>query len=106
MDLKKLLAAMEATANEKPRPVEIPGWGTVYVKSLTVEEADIDEDQLEDDKKNRARVARGAAKLICDENGNRLLDPNNPDHIRLLKKQPWSLLRKIIAEPEDAPKGN
>src|SRR5688500_18309200 len=106
MDLKKLLAAMEATANEKPRPVDIPGWGTVYVKSLTVEEADIDEDQLEDDKKNRARVARGAAKLICDENGNRLLDPNNPYHSRLLKKQPWSLLRKIIAEPEDVPKGN
>lgn len=106
MDINKLMAAMNATADEKPRPVEVPGWGTVYVKSLTVEEADIDEDEMEVDKKNRARIARGAAKLLCDEKGKRILDPNNPDHIALLKRQPWSLLRKIVAEPEAAAPGN
>lgn len=106
MDINKLMAAMNATADEKPRPVEVPGWGTVYVKPLTVEEADVDEEELESDKKSRSRLARGAAKLMCDENGKRIFDPENASHIALLKKQPWSLLRKIVADPEAPAKGN
>jgi hypothetical protein len=108
MNREQLIAAMQSTADEKPRPVEVPGWGKVFVRSLTVAEADAgDEQQMEQDKKNRRRLARGAARVLCDEKGNRLFDPENDADVDMLAKQPWKLLRNILADPEDSkPKGN
>lgn len=120
---------MEQVAQRKPRPVTVDGWGTVYVRALTVGE--VDEQTEEDDeadkaeadktdgndeavKKKRAkrRLARNATRLICDENGKRLLDPNNKDHVALLSSQPWDMLQLVLDaanslnKPKDATGGN
>lgn len=99
MNRDQLIAAMHVTADEKPRAVTVPKWGTVYVRSLTVGEVD---EQSEDvaNEKDKKRIARAAARLLCDEDGNRLLDPNEPGDVDLLARQPWTLLRKVIADPD------
>lgn len=109
MNRDQLIAAMQAVAAEKPRAVEVRGWGTVYVRSLTtaeVEEAQAEEsvDAAKDGKdtpRNRNRLARGAARLLCDEAGTRLFDHNNPDDVALLAKQPWAMLQKILSAGDD-----
>lgn len=96
MDRAALIAAMQATASAKPKPVTVPVWGTVYVRSLTVAEV---EEQADDtaNKDDKNRIARGAARLICDEKGKRLFDPANKDDIALLASQPWDLLRVVVS---------
>jgi hypothetical protein len=95
MNRSELIAAMQLTAAEKPVPVEVKGWGTVYIRALTVAEV---EEQADDvaDKNDKSRIARGAARLLCDEDGKMLFDPKNEEDIKLLAKQPWRLIRKII----------
>lgn len=95
MDRDALIAAMEATAAIAPTPVKVKGWGTVHVRAITVAEV---ETQAEDtaDKEDKDRIARAAARVLCDENGKRLFDPNNEADVALIKKQPWPLLRKVM----------
>ena len=95
MDRAALILAMQATASAKPKPVTVPGWGAVHVRSLTVAEV---EEQTADtaNKDDKNRIARGAARLICDEKGKRLFDPTNADDVALLASQPWELLRRVI----------
>lgn len=93
MTLDDLMKAMQATASPTPKSVDVPGWGTVYVRELTVGEVQEQADQAEGDPH---KIARAAARLICDEKGKRLFDPANPDHVALIAKQPWRLLRKIV----------
>lgn len=95
MDRETLLAAMRETARAKPTPVKVAEWGTVYIRNLTVAEV---EEQADDtsDKKDKNRIARAAARVIADEKGKRIFDPNNADDISLIASQPWSLLRKVL----------
>lgn len=97
MNREELIAAMQATATEAPRAVTVPKWGTVYIRDVTVAEV---EEQTDDtaDKKDRRRIARAVARVLCDEKGTRLFDPDDPDDVALLAKQPWKLLSKVIAE--------
>lgn len=97
MNRAELIAAMQATAAVEPRAVVTPKWGTVYVRDVTVAEIDA---QTEDtsDEKNKLRIARGAARVICDEAGVLLFDPDNADDVALLAKQPWKYLRLVLAE--------
>lgn len=90
-----LIEAMRATATEAPRAVEVPKWGTVYVRDVTVDEV---EEQTQDtaNEKDKHRIARGVARILCDENGARLFDPDDADDVALLAKQPWKLLSKIV----------
>ena len=96
-----LIAAMRATAAEKPVAVDVPGWGKVFVRSLTVAEV---EEQAADtaDKTDKNRIARGAARLLCDETGKRLFNPEDEADVKLLAAQPWKLLRQVlnVAEPD------
>lgn len=96
MNRDALIAAMQATAAQAPRPVNVPGWGEVFVRSVTVEEI---EAQTEDTEgaKDKHKIARGVARVLCDAEGNALLDPTNDEHVKLIAKQPWPLLRRIIA---------
>ncbi len=96
MNRDELIAAMRATAAQEPRPVTVPGWGEVFVRSVTVEEI---EAQTEDTEgaKDKHKIARGVARVLCDAEGNALLDPTNDEHVKLLAKQPWPLLRRILA---------
>jgi hypothetical protein len=103
MDRAALIAAMTATAAEAPVAVEVPKWGTVHVRQITVGEV---EDQTADAaaKDDKGRLARAAARVICDEAGNRIFDPADQEHIALLAKQPWGLLRKVLEAADPDPK--
>lgn len=91
-DLRKL---MMATAVVRPMAVETKEWGTVHVRAITVDEL---EEQSEDTKdwKNKRRIARGAARVICDSGGGRVFDPDNEEDVALIGRQPWPLLKQVI----------
>ncbi len=93
----ELIAAMRATAAEPPRKRTIPKWGEVYIRDVTVSEI---EDQTEDtaDKKNKHRIARAAARVLCDAEGVLLFNCDDPEDVALLARQPWKLLSAAIAE--------
>lgn len=96
MNREELIAKMQVTAAQKPTAVTVPGWGEVWVRALTVDEV---EAQNEDTSENadRTRLARGAARLICDETGKRVFDPENPEDLKLISSQPWALMQQILA---------
>lgn len=94
-----LIAAMEATAAQAPRAVKTKKWGTVYVREVTVEEIDAQSDDMAD-KNNKRRIARGAARVICDEHGALLFDPDDEKDVTRLAKQPWTLLRQVLQEQD------
>lgn len=95
MDRNALIAAMQATAAAPPAPVDVKGWGTVHIRAVMVSEV---EEQSADtaDKQDKNKIARAACRVICDENGKRLLDPDNEEDVALVAKQPWPKLRKIL----------
>lgn len=95
MTRDELIALMKITAAEKPIAITINGWGEVFVRSLTVAEVELQADDLAD-KKDKNRIARGVARLICDAKGNRIFDPANESDIKLLASQPWKLLRQVM----------
>ncbi len=92
--LDALLGAMDKVASEKPRLVDIPGLGEVYIREITIGEIDA---QIEDtaDKKNKRGIARGACRLLADENGNQLLNPDNPEHVSRMAKMPLRVLTAV-----------
>lgn len=94
---EQLIASMRDTAVQKPRAVEVPGWGTVHVRKLTVGEFD---EALDENPKDSNRLARRAALLLCDEAGERLFNADDPDDIALLARQPLELLRDALVEPD------
>jgi hypothetical protein len=100
MDRNALLAAMDIVASEKPTPVTIEAWGqTVYVKALTAVE--FEENTADaDDPKSKNKAARAACRVLCDESGQRLFDPSNEADVQRLARQPWALLRRILAATE------
>ena len=105
MDREALIAAMQLAAEgaQKPRPVDVPVWGTVYVRDVTVGEVDGDVEDGDADKKTR--LARAACRVICDETGARLFDAKNADDVALLSGQPWSVLQKVLAKADSTGNG-
>lgn len=102
MDRASLIAAMKAVAAEKPRAVTVPKWGTVYVRQLTV--AEVDEQAADTkDKDDKNRIARSACRVLCDESGVRVFDPDDANDVALLASQPWAMLRKVLATSEGEP---
>ncbi len=91
----ELLKAMQQTSAVKPRPVIIPGWPPVYVRSMTVAEA---EEQPTDKGKDKRAICRGVARLLCNEKGERILNPDNEEHIAQIAAQPWPLVQSILEE--------
>lgn len=96
MNIAELLAAMDSLAAEKPRAVTIKGLGPVHIRQLTIGEVDA---QIADaaDGKNKRATARGACRLLADEHGNRLLDPDDDEHVAKMARLPWRVLRDINA---------
>ena len=93
MNREKLIAAMRDKATPKPTAVTINGYGTVYVRKLTVAEVDAQTEETTKDNK----LARAAARLLCDENGARLFNPDSEDDIKLLSAQPWEDVSEILS---------
>jgi hypothetical protein len=107
MNREELIAAMQATAANTPRPVKVPGWGNIHVRDVTVAEVEEQNDDTADPK-NKLRLARAAARVICEADGKRLFDPGDEADVALLAKQPWKLLRLALADADDkaTPSGN
>jgi hypothetical protein len=84
-----------AAAAAVPIPVDVPGWGRVYVRSQTVEEADALTKQKAPEGRH-LQLAFGAAQILCDETGARLFEAGDMEAVELLAKQPWSALRKVL----------
>jgi hypothetical protein len=108
MNREQIIAAMQATS-VKPRPVHIEGWGTLYVKVMTVEQVDLQNQSKKlapnvsdaDDGqpgKDRFRFARGAAQVLCDENGKLLFDAQNQQDLELIASQPWEKMQAILTD--------
>jgi len=99
MDRAQLLAAMEAAAVPKPQPLDVPAWGgTVYVRSLTVAEVE----EQTGDKADKHRLARAAARVVCDADGNRLFDSTSEADIALISRQPWAVLQRVLDAADKA----
>jgi hypothetical protein len=86
---------MNAAASEKPRAVDVKGWGTIHVREITVAEVEQQNDDTAN-KKDKNRIARAAARILCDEAGTRLFDPENEADVALLAKQTWKRLLAVI----------
>lgn len=96
---------MTATAGGTIRPCPpIDGWPQLYVRKQLVDEVEIaTDDEPEGAPKDKRTLARGAARLICDENGQRLFDPKNEVDVALLGKQSWEMLQQVLAAAEGKP---
>lgn len=99
--LDEVIAAMQATAGGKITPVQVDGWPLLYVRKPLVEEVELaDEDTAAEGKPDKRTLARGAARVLCHDNGLRMFDPRNEDHLSLLGRQPWDMLQKVLAAAE------
>lgn len=103
-----LLAAMQATASPKPVLISVAQWERhplfagrkLFVKMRTVEEVEADSEWekkvLDASADKRRRLAFGAALILCDEDGKRLLDPTDQVVLDCLAQQPWAILQKVV----------
>lgn len=109
-DRTALMAAMRATAALPPRAVQVPQWGTVYVRALTVADVESAAEKSRaaaDDadgapRPARSEIARGVARILCDDQGVLLFDPESAADVTFLASQPWALLRRLTRESEQA----
>lgn len=90
-----LLGAMRAVVTAKPRAVTVPGIGQVFVRSPSVAEVSAMRSQTAD-ADDAFTLARGVCRVLCDEEGNRILDPLNQEHVDLVGKMPWASLSAVI----------
>ena len=106
MNRDELIAAMKADGADAPVKVEVRRWGTLYVRVPTVAEVEAaqkeDEDEAAQEGADIHVFARSAARLICDETGKRIFDPDNPNDIELLAARRWADLQQIITAGRDA----
>lgn len=83
--------------------VELEGFGTVYIKPMTVAEI---ENSVSNPLEGVSSLARNIATVICDKEGNRLLDPNDKTDVELIASQNWADLKPVrdAMEKINAPK--
>lgn len=93
---EQLRARILATASPKPNFVDVPTWGRVWVKVLTVAEVD----DVKSDPNDKQRIARGAARVLCDESGTLLFDHTVDADVQAIATLPWPELRLVLAAGE------
>ncbi len=91
-----LRARILASANPKPVPVDTTLWGRVWVRILTC--ADVEEVKSKPD--DKMRIARGVARVLCDESGVLLFDPGSEDDVAAVASLPWAELNSILTQAE------
>ena len=86
----------------KPRAVTIKGIGQIHIREISI--AEIDAQIADGENGSKWSTARGACRLLCDENGERLLDPDDKTHVAKMAKLPLRVLRAInkAAELDEA----
>lgn len=92
-----LLQALRGVVTARPRAVEVPELGVLYVRapSLAEFEALRAAPKLEGLTEEQT-LARGICQCLCDESGTRLLDPSNAEHVHLVSQVPWALLKDVV----------
>jgi len=103
LSAEQLRAAMAASSVPLVT-VDVPGLGAVGVKPLTV--ADVQSmgepaPEVAADVKAMG-TARGVAMVLCDADGNRIFDPNNPDDLRLISRQGWDRMAALVKAANEA----
>ncbi len=93
--LDELLAAMDRVGAEKPRSATIPGMGQVFIREITIGE--IDAQMADTEAKDKRAIARGACRLLANAKGERLMDPDNKQHVDKMAKMPLRVLKAINA---------
>ena len=88
----------------KLREVDLPGIGKVFVKQLTLGQANEIRARADDDEDDKYQGARYAALIICDQAGNRIFDPDNKEDLELLASQPLELGGQLSAKAEGTDK--
>lgn len=96
-----LRARILASASPKPVPVDTPSWGRVWVRVLTVAEVD----EAKADPSDKQRIARGAARVLCDASGTLIFDPESKNDVAAIATLPWSELRQVLAAAERSSSG-
>lgn len=100
MLLDDLLLRLDAAA---PRPVavELAGVGTVYVLPLTVGDMNQSDAEAAQATDRPTVIARGAARLLCDEKGVRYWqagsDETNEALVAKLRSISWDALQPLLA---------
>lgn len=97
MNKAELRAKILATSNPKPVAVEVPEWGDgIFVRPLLVGEVEA----LGADVDPKLRAARGVARMLCDENGELLFDPESTEDLFAINGLRASSLSRINAAME------
>lgn len=100
-DRAALLAAMQLTHAARPRPVTVPGWPTCFVRVLSADDIDAAlADRASNEtagQPNKHRLAKAAARVLCDDTGALIFSPDNPDDLAFLGGQSWDCLSVIVS---------
>lgn len=97
MNREQLIAGLIQAAQVSVVAVPVPEWGgDVFIRPLTVAEVEQQTDDVTGDA-SKTRIARSVCRVLCDKDGNRLLDADNADDVAYISKQPWPLLQRLLA---------
>lgn len=99
MDRAELIAFFQEVAAEPPRKVIVRGR-TLFVRPVTVDEADQQAKDRESVDQKQG-IARAACRVICDEKGARLFDPENSADVNLVGSTWWPFLQTILKAASD-----
>lgn len=95
-----------ATLAPAPHPIEVEGWGTVYVRTLTAgdiveqqEDAAVAQKLIDNGHANgeeRPALARAIARVLANEDGTKVFDAHKKEDIELILQIPWPKLRQVM----------
>lgn len=92
--VEALVAGLQALGTIAPKPVTVPVLGTVFVRALSTAELQAMGAQPTDAGNS---IARNICRVLCTAQGQRLLDPDNAEHVALVNAAGWPAMR-LIAE--------
>lgn len=101
MNRAELIALFKSQSNPKPRTLDVDGFGTVYVKTMTAFDAAVMRKGL-DGKDDEANFGRMLAFVLCDEEGSLLFDATNQEDILMLSKLPQAAQAAIMRGANEA----
>jgi hypothetical protein len=101
MNIREML---RAAAAPKPVRVEVNGLAdAVFVRMLTVGEI-LEQTNDTKDGDNRPAIARALARVLVNEDGTQVYDPNSADSLQEIMTLPWPIVRAIM-EPANKVNG-
>ena len=86
--------AMRESAKTQVVPVEVDGWGTVYIAALTVAQID------ELSKRENMSIAESVSRYICNEDGTRAFSLDNAEDMALIGAQPMLKINTLLKAVE------